>query len=279
MKKNRHRRRRRLFVLLIALILTYLLYDSNTRIEVTEYPLRFENLPAAFDGFRIVQLSDVHGAQFGKNNEKLIAAVGDADPDMIVITGDLIDDDDQGVVIRTLVDGLTKIAPVYYITGNNEFPSGGFRELLEILDERDVMVLRNTYTVLSKGDASVLLAGIDDPNGPADMMKPSEFIRSVRSAGGNGFLVLLAHRNDKLSLYASLGVDLVLAGHAHGGLIRLPFTDGLIGPSLEVFPDYTSGVYTENATTMVVSRGVGNHGGIPRLLNNPHIPVVILESA
>ena len=279
MTKRRHRRRRRFFIVLLLLLLAFLLYDSNTRIEVTEYPLRFENLPDAFDGFRIVQLSDVHAAQFGEDNETLIAAVNDADPDIIAITGDLIDTSRQGEIIRTLVGGLSKIAPVYYITGNNEFPSGGFDELLEILDEYDVTVLRNTYTVLTAGDASVLLAGIDDPNGPADMIKPSEFIRTVRDDEGDAFLILLAHRNDKLSLYAALGVDLVLSGHAHGGLIRLPFTDGLIGPSLEWFPDYTSGVYTEGATTMVVSRGVGNHTGILRFLNNPHIPVVILESA
>ncbi|MDR2357721.1 MAG: metallophosphoesterase [Oscillospiraceae bacterium] len=265
--------------LLIALALAFAaaVYDSNTRIDVAEYTLRFGNLPASFDGLRIASLSDVHAAQFGKNNEKLIAAVVRARPDIIALTGDLIDDTGQLGIIDTLVGGLADIAPVYYVTGNHEWDSGDMRNLQSLLEQRGVTVLRNAYIPLTISGESVVLAGTDDPNGPSDMVKPEKFIEDIRRAEGDKFLIVLEHRNNHLEMYSSLGVDLIICGHAHGGIVRLPFTDGLVGPSREILPTYTNGVYTAGATSMLVSRGVGNHTGYPRFLNNPHIPVAVLR--
>jgi SAM-dependent methyltransferase len=120
-------------------------------------------------------------------------------------------------------------------------------------------------------------AGIDDRNGPADMITPEAFISDIRKAEGEPFLIVLVHRNSYLQRYAGLGAQLVLCGHAHGGLIRLPFTEGLIGPAREWFPQYTGGVYTSAGTIMLVSRGIGNHTGIPRFLNNPEVVVAVLK--
>jgi predicted MPP superfamily phosphohydrolase len=255
-----------------------LIYDSNFRIDVDEYQLNYADLPPSFDGFRVVSLSDVHAAQFGKDNRKLIDAVWGAKPDIIAITGDLIDSYGQLGIIDTLVGGLLEIAPVYYVTGNHEWDSGDVKNLLSLLEQRGATVLRNEYTRLTRGGGAIVLAGTDDPNGPADMKTPSELIGDIRSAEGERFIVVLEHRNNHLGLYASLGVGLVVCGHAHGGIVRLPFTDGLMGPSRELFPTYTSGVYAEGATKMLVSRGVGNHTGFPRFLNNPHIPVAVLRA-
>jgi predicted MPP superfamily phosphohydrolase len=276
-KKRRHTGSK-LFLLLIILTVI-LIYDSNTRISTEEYEIYDLAIPYAFDGYRIVQLSDVHAAEFGENNEKLLNAVREAQPDIIVITGDMIDADDQNEVTKTLLSGLTDISPVYYVTGNHEWDSGGLNELFDTLDSLGVTALRNEYVRLELGAASIVLAGAEDPNGPADMMKPEELVRRIRQAEGNSFLVMLNHRNDRLDLYASLGVDLVLCGHAHGGLIRLPFTDGLIGPKREWLPEFTNGIYTKNETKMLVSRGIGNQTGYPRFLNNPHIPVAVLRQA
>ncbi|MDR1589237.1 MAG: metallophosphoesterase [Oscillospiraceae bacterium] len=264
-------------LIVLALAFAAAVYDSNTRIDVAEYTMGFESLPASFDGFRIVSLSDVHAAQFGKNNKNLIAATARARPDIIAITGDLIDRAGQLGIIDTLVGGLTRIAPVYYVTGNHEWDSGDMKNLQSLLEQRGVTVLRNAYVPLTKGGGTIILAGTDDPNGPADMIKPVEFFETVRRAEGDRFLIVLEHRNNHLELYSSLGVDLVVCGHAHGGIVRLPFTDGLIGPSREFLPTYTNGIYTRGATSMLVSRGVGNHTGFPRFLNNPHIPVAILR--
>jgi len=282
-----------LIILLILMIPGIILFiDSNTRLVTSEYKLNYSDLPEAFDRYRIVVLADVHGALHGENNETLIDAVRDADPDMIAIVGDLIDRyqprkpvEKQLEIAQTLVDGLMTVAPVYFVTGNHEWDSGEVRPLLSLLEESGVIVLQNQYRLLAPAstsgenaeDGTIILAGVDDPNGPADMVKPDEFIGNIRQKENPGFIVVLSHRNSNLKMYDKLEVDLVLSGHAHGGMVRLPFTDGLIGPQNDFFPTFTSGVYSSGQTNMVVSRGVGNQLGWTRFLNNPEVVVVELR--
>jgi len=274
-----------MIVILLLLLIGILLYDSNTRLVTSEYEVGFANLPGAFDGYRIVVLSDIHAAEFGAGNERLIGKVRATNPDIIILAGDFIDNHEtidteaQLAIADTLVLGLEPIAPLYYITGNHEWDNGGVRELLALLEEREVSVLRNKYTRLAKGGDSVILAGTDDPNGPADMPKPEEFVGKIREAEGRDFIVMLEHRNYNLELYSELGVELVLSGHSHGGIIRLPFVGGLIGQQRDWFPENTNGVCAQGGTKMVVSRGIGNHTGFPRFLNNPEIVVVVLRNS
>jgi predicted MPP superfamily phosphohydrolase len=283
--KNKKRRGVFLYILLLLVLLTaFLLYDSYNRIVATEYELSYDNLPGSFDGFRIAVLSDIHAAEFGKDNVRLVAKVRDAKPDIIAITGDFTDSyeklpiEAQLDIAEKLVSDFLQIAPVYYITGNHEWDEGGVWQLLGMLEERGVNILRNRYVRLESDGEYIMLAGTDDPNGPADMMRPDEFVNRIYDAGGEPFVVMLEHRSSNLPLYSRLGVDLVLCGHAHGGIIRLPFTDGLIGPAREWLPSYTNGLYSLGETNMVVSRGIGNHTGWPRFLNNPHIVVAVLRS-
>ena len=275
-----------LIILLIAVVTAVIiLVDSNTRLVVTKYELRYNNLPASFDGYRIVLLADLHGAEHGKNNEKLVEKVKDAKPDIITIAGDLIDRyqpghpvENQLKIATKLVEQLVEIAPVFYVTGNHEWDSGRVRNLLEMLDEKGVNVLQNQHVRLrSTGDGNIILAGIDDPGGRADMIKPEELIKNINTNENPEFLIVMVHRNYSLDLLSGLEVDLVLSAHAHGGMVRLPFTDGLIGPSMEMFPTYTSGIYTKGNTNMVVTRGLGNHLGWTRFLNNPQVVVVELK--
>jgi uncharacterized protein len=282
MKTKKRRRYIGLTILLfLILLVSFLLFDSNTRIVTDDYPLYYGNLPFSFDGYRIAQLSDVHSAVFGDENSKLIGAVAASHPNIIVITGDLITysdtSDDIRLIIKPLVAALVRIAPVYYVTGNHEWGSDCLRELLKTLRQTGVTVLQNDYVRLKIGESSIVLAGVDDPNGPADKIAPEKLISKIRPLGSDPFIILLEHRNIFLKRFSNLGIDLVLCGHAHGGIIRLPFIGGLVGPSRELFPQYTSGVYTENGTNMLVSRGIGNAMGVPRFLNNPEIPVVILR--
>jgi len=280
-------------LLIFFLLIGILYYDSNTRLVTTEFKLSYPNLPDAFDGYRIVLLADLHGAEHGDDNERLIEAVKAADPDIIAIAGDLIDRyqaakpvEKQLEIAQTLVSQLVTVAPVYYVTGNHEWDSGMVRSLLEMLRDSGVDVLQNKYRLLERsaasgentGSGSIILAGIEDPSGPADMIKPSEFIEKIKDNEDADFILVLYHRNYNLSLFSRLGVDLVLSGHSHGGMVRLPFTDGLIGPQMELFPTHTSGVYTSGATDMVVSRGLGNQLGWTRFLNNPEVVVVELRS-
>jgi len=289
-KPNRKRRDKRgarvvlIVLLILALVIGILLYDSNTRLVTTYYELSYADLPEAFDGYRIAVLSDIHAAVFGEGNERLISKVEEARPDLIAITGDLIDGyeklptDDQLAIAQALVEELTGIAPVYFISGNHDWNSGALRTLTAALEELGVIVLRNGYVTLDRGGDLIVLAGTDDPNGPADMIKPEKFVGRIVESEGERFIVMLEHRNNNLPLYSELGVGLVLCGHAHGGIVRLPFTDGLLGPRRDWFPTYTSGVYAMGDTNMVVSRGIGNHTGVPRFLNNPEVVVAVLRT-
>jgi predicted MPP superfamily phosphohydrolase len=147
------------------------------------------------------------------------------------------------------------------------------------LKNNGVIVLQNSHTLLHSGSQTIILAGTDDPNGPADMIRPREFVQSVRDAEGDGFFIMLEHRNRNLQLYSEIGVDLVLSGHSHGGIIRLPFTDGLIDSRLGFFPEHASGVNTIGETNMVVSRGLGSWILWLRLFNNPEVVVVELRNS
>ena len=275
-----------IIVLVLLLITIGIIYvDSNTRLVTTEHVLYYRYLPSAFDGYRIVVLADIHGAEHGDDNERMVTAVMEASPDIIVINGDLIDRyqpgkpvEEQLEIAQRLVEQLVPIAPVYYTTGNHEWDSGMIRTLLPMLSDIGADVLQNQYRLIEQGGESIVLAGIDDPNGPADMISPDDFIEIVQEQEPEAFIVAIYHRNNQLEMFSELGVPLVLSGHGHGGMIRLPFTDGLFGPNNEIFPSFTSGVYTQRNTNMVVSRGLGNHFGWTRFLNNPEVVVVELRS-
>jgi predicted MPP superfamily phosphohydrolase len=283
----RRRRRKgcfgRLLPLLIIALIGFIFYDSNTRLVVTNYELTSDKIPESLSGFKIVQLSDMHTTTYGDENSEFLSLVSGEKPDIIVITGDIIDGDknsDEETIdnerqyVKKVITDLAKIAPVYYVTGNHEWPSPWLHELLELIADCGATVLRNQSVLISSGEDSFVLAGADDPNGPYDMMTPTELVEEIRENEGDKYIVMLYHRNDKLSLWSQLNVDTVLCGHAHGGLVRLPFTDGLVGPGGNFFPSYTSGIYEEGNTKMVASRGVG---GIKlRFLNNPEIVSVEL---
>lgn len=268
-----------LAVLILAALLGLAVWDSQTRLVTDEFAVGNSVLPAAFEGFRIVHLSDLHATSFGEGNEKLLTAVRDAEPDIICVTGDMVDGprSEQEDYVRTLMNGLTAIAPVYFVSGNHEWAAGWARELFDLLEELGVTVLRNKFVTLERDGAQIVLAGVDDPNGLRDQKTPEEVMAGIDKSCPGAFVVMLAHRDTELATWSRLGVDLVLCGHAHGGLIRLPFTDGLVAPGQGLFPTWTAGVYEEGGTQMLVSRGFAGSHGCPRLFNNPEIAVAILE--
>ena len=174
--------------------------------------------------------------------------------------------------------GLCAIAPTYYVTGNHEWAIGGVPELKERLTEHGVTVLSNEALVLERNGDALVLAGIDDPNGYADQKTPQELAAEIYAAYGDPFWLLLAHRNDRFEgEYSLLGADLVISGHGHGGIIRLPFTDGLISTDRTLFPSYTAGLYEKNGSALFVTRGLGNSGPSFRLFNRPEVAVVTLH--
>lgn len=282
---NKQRKRRSLIwlFLLLPLLCIGLWYDSNLVLHINSFPYKDEDLPEGFAGFSMVQLSDLHGYEFGENNEKLLSEVKKLQPEVILLTGDLQDRfrNTPEEYVTTLCKGLMEIAPTYYITGNHEWAVGGVGALKAALTELGVTVLSNEAVPLERNGDTIILAGIDDPNGYADQKRPEELAAEVRETYGEDiFWMLLAHRNNYFEKeYAALGADLVISGHAHGGLIRLPFTDGLISVERTLFPSFTNGFYTVEGSdsTLFVSRGLGNSGISFRLFNGPQIVSLTLE--
>ena len=279
-RKQRRRRRWWPWLLLLAAFFCIALYRSNKTLSVERYTFADPALPAGFEGLRIVQLSDLHGAVFGEDNADLIAAVAAEEPDLIVLTGDLQDRFRETPPQYTwdLGAAMAAIAPTYFVTGNHEWAVGDVPELKEGLAEAGVTVLSNTYTVLERGGDRLVLAGIDDPNGYADQKTPEELAAEVEAACPDAFWLLLAHRNNLFAeRYSRLGADLVISGHGHGGIIRLPFTDGLISVERTLFPSYTAGFYEVEGNDLFVSRGLGNSGPSFRLFNRPEVAVLTLS--
>lgn len=279
---RKRRPRRRGVWILLPLVLLSAVYGwwDNTTLQVTRFDPAFTDLPAGFDGCRIVVLSDLHGARFGEGNADLFAAVAAEQPDYIFYLGDL-EDKYRGPVAgypAEVAEGLSAIAPTYYVTGNHEWAIGGVPALKKELEAHGVSVLSNQFVTLERNGDTAVLAGIDDPNGYADQKTPEQLAAELYAACGDPFWMLLAHRNDHFAgQYSLLGADLVISGHGHGGIIRLPFTDGLLSTDRTLFPSYTAGLYEENGSTLFATRGLGNSGPSFRLFNRPEVAVVTLH--
>ena len=253
---------------------------NNNALEITGVEFTSSRLPAAFDGVVAVQLSDFHGKEFGEGNERLLEAVAAQSPDLIVVTGDLVDENTKRPLeyAASIGGALSALAPTYFVTGNHEWAARQAEDICAVLEGAGVVCLRNETVPIERDGARILLSGVDDPNAYADQKTPEDVARELlKTYGENDFRLLLAHRNDRFaSEYYRLGYDLTLAGHAHGGLIRLPLTDGLIDPHQGFFPSYTAGFYTVEGAKLFVSRGLGNIFPSVRLFNRPELVALTL---
>lgn len=281
-KRPRRRGRGLLFLAALVVLSGLFVYWDNTALQTAFFSPFFQDLPRGFDGCRLVVLGDLHSTRFGEKNERLLEAVRAQEPEYIFLVGDLLDAfraQPQGYVQETAA-GLAAIAPTYYVTGNHEWALGDVPELKKTLEAQGVTVLSNQFVTLERGGDTVILAGIDDPNGYADQKTPEALAEEVLAAYPykDPFWMLLAHRNNDFpEQYSLLGADLVISGHGHGGVIRLPFTDGLVSTDRTFFPSYTAGLYHENGSTLFVTRGLGNTGLSFRLFNRPEVAVVTLR--
>lgn len=264
---------------LIAAAAAFLIKDSREDLEISRYEVASQKLPESFDGFKIVQLSDLHGAEFGEDGMELVDKVGSLEPDMIALTGDFVTDEGDLAAVKKLAGRLTELCPVYFISGNHEFGSGLAVKVRNILEGAGVKYLSNEYLTISRGDDEILLGGVEDPLAYADMLSPDELAQKMNDAAPDAFKILLGHRNYWMTEYPELPVDLIFCGHAHGGLIRIPGVGGLIGTDRRLFPDFDAGQFNNGRYTLIVSRGLGNSVSIPRIFNRPEIVCVELSSA
>lgn len=242
---------------------------GNATVGLTTYTVTENNLPAPFDGYRIAHVSDLHNSRLW---EQTVAKLKKAQPDIICITGDLVDTHrtDISVALAFAAEAV-KIAPVYYITGNHEVALTGveFTQLTEGLRTLGVAVLDDTEVYLEKDGAQISVVG--HSWGPTDGVgELTEFA---------GYRILLSHSPEPTEFdnYVAAGYDLVLCGHFHGGQFRIPFLGGLYAPSQGLFPENDAGLVSRGDTDMVVSRGIGNSSFPLRLNNRPEVILVILE--
>lgn len=261
---------------LLALALAFL-WAGQHWIGVTVCTVEGSGLPDGFRGFRVVQVSDLHGSFLTDGGARLAHAVAGERPDLIAITGDLFDRRTDREALYRAMARLAALAPVYYVTGNHEWTCDDRREVFARLGDAGVRLLGNDYVVLERGGSRLILAGAHDPNGPADMERPEALVARIRRDYPEDYLLLLYHRNTRPEQWRDLGVNTVLCGHGHGGLVRLPFVGGLAGPDRRLFPTYDAGLYHLGATNLVVSRGLGNNPGTFRVFNPPELVTVVLS--
>lgn len=264
------------WVIAIVIIIAFLKIN-NQYIVTTDYTLQSEKIPSSFDGFKIVQVSDLHDGLFGENNVQLIEKVEQQQPDVIFITGDLIDSNrykpDQSLKVA---ENLAQIAPTYFVTGNHEVAKNHLSEWYARLKVIGVIPLKNESVLFKKDNEQIRIAGIEDALMGYD---PNDLIKKVMQQSNNSYTLLLSHRPELFDIYVDNNVDAIFAGHAHGGQIRIPFVlDGMFSPGQGWMPTYTAGIYEQNETSMIVSRGLGNSGFQQRIFNLPEIVSVTLQS-
>ena len=267
---------------MIISIIIYAVYKGNTTVGTSYYEITSNRIPPSFDTYKIVQLSDLHDAQFGENHAMVVNKVKDIAPQAIFITGDFIDSNRYNLEQSLLlVKEIQNVAPIYYVTGNHEIATNDVERIKESLKELGVRVLSDEADIVLRiGDEAIAIGGIEDP-----LASISDEEETIRASIGHAFAeipddmfkILLSHRPEHLNLYAENNIDLTFSGHAHGGQFRIPGVGGLISPGEGFFPEFTSGIHGKNESHLVISRGLGNSLVPIRIFNKPEIVVVTLK--
>ena len=234
---------------------------GNTALDRNTYTISSRELPDAFDGYRIAQVSDLHNAEFGDGNQRLLDMLREAESDMIAMTGDLIDSRKTNIVVAlAFAKEAVKIAPCYYVSGNHEARVSEYQDLKTGLEAVGVTVLDDAQVKIEVSRESITVIGVNDPSFHADYLTSDAAVidqkLSELAAEDPGFMILLSHRPELFDTYVDHDIDLVLSGHAHGGQFRLPLIGGLVAPNQGLFPKYDAGLYSEGNTNMIVSRGL-----------------------
>ena len=267
-------------ILIIAVFFAWVIW-TNVNIRLTSVTISNEKIPEAFDSFKIAHLSDFHNQKHG---DKIIAMLKAENPDIIAVTGDLVDSYHTDFDLSAdFIEQVTAIAPVYYVAGNHEGRLDNYSEFENLLAQAGVIVMNDEYTFIEKNGEVINLVGLQDPSFLKNTILPD--MRESVIEGRLEWLLndglynlVLCHRPELFEIYVRSHADLVLTGHAHGGQMRIPFIGGLIAPNQGLFPKYTSGVYSKDGTDMIVSRGLGNSIMRFRINNTPEVVIITLEA-
>lgn len=279
LKKNKHHIKYIVLISVFAVLLLIFGIGLNANLTSTYYDIFDSRIPSSFDGYRIAQLSDLHCEWFGDEQQKLINSVASGKPDIIVLTGDIIDAYEPNYdSVAALFNGLKDIAPVYAIQGNHEANKRVNQEMMSSLyNKHGIIYLYDSGITISQSGGSIYLHGLRDRDSERFISKAVENIAPINS---NTYGILLYHRSDMFDYLCNLGYGLVLSGHMHGGLIRIPFIGGIVTPAGNIDFDqkYDGGMYTVNETTLISNKGLAPSHNIPRIFNRPEVVFITLHS-
>jgi predicted MPP superfamily phosphohydrolase len=276
---------------ILIVLFVYLMHKETHHLTVTNYCIQSDKLPDAFQGSKIVVLADLHNNSFGQNNEQLVRRIDKEKPDYIMITGDMLVGRRKADYFTALdlLENLCKKYQIYYVNGNHEqrlsskeeTKDSVYREYHDILTAMGVHFVHNDTLELKRKDASILITGLEiDEEFYGKVNRPNMSVPYIEKCIGNcnrsKYNILLAHNPMYFDYYSKWGADLVLSGHVHGGIMRLPFLGGVISPQYILFPRYDSGRFEREESTMLLSRGLGVHTLKVRIFNRPELIVFSL---
>lgn len=254
----------------------------DTRLKIRKYEIEAEKVEKSI---RVALVTDLHSCDYGKNQKKLVKAIEEQNPDVVFLVGDIFDDvlpDDNAEIF---VSQISKKYPCYYVTGNHEWWSGkdAFLKKMAILEENGVIILKNEVKTVEINGETIDICGIDDPC--AIVLEEGDALEghtaSIEKVGeeSENYKILLSHRPERFETYTQYGFDLVVSGHAHGGQWRIPpLVNGVYAPHQGVFPKYAGGLYEDNGTTMIVSRGLARETTwVPRIFNRPELVIIDIK--
>ncbi len=262
---------------LLAVMLYIFLIFENKKITVSNYTVNAQKAGREYNGFKIVQISDLQNESFGKRNKRLINTIKRLKPDMIAVTGDIVDchRTDVNCALR-FAHEISQICPSYYVCGNHEGVLGNYKKLSADLQKAGLKVLNNESVYFDRIH-KIRVTGLTDPY--LEYIKDmGAFLKEEMDRDADAFNIVLSHRPQFIDIYSKSRCDLVLSGHAHGGQIRFPFIGGLFAPDQGLFPKYTSGVHNLGKTKLIISRGLGNSVFPQRLFNRPEVVCVNLKT-
>jgi Calcineurin-like phosphoesterase. len=286
-----------MIIFLISLILFW--YWQNFTLQTTSYSLVYDELPKGFDGFRIALVSDMHGAEFCYRNSTLASRIRKFDPDIVVCTGDMISSHAKdGDAFLDFLDEIGGQYPVYMCLGNHEQIARwyeleseseyGYDSFINSVKQAGVHILDNETEILEKNGDRINISGLtlelyhysrrDEPYADDNLLLKTEYIKDMLGSAAGGFQLLLVHNPSYFDEYAEWGADLVLAGHMHGGIVRIPFKGGLLSPEHVIFPEYDAGLFEKGSSRMIVNRGLGNSGFYFRIFNRPELTEITLST-
>ena len=261
-------------MLIIFISLYAFIYFQNNNIKVTKYDIFNNKIPSSFNEYKIIQVSDYHNSKNIMLNEKLTRIIEKEKPNLIVVTGDLIDSTNTNVEqALKLIDELKKYSEILFVSGNHEKWTNKYEELNKGLIKREIEIINNKDKSIDKEDVHINILGVEDSE-TIDILR--ENLKRLKK-DNNIFNILLSHRPEYFKEYVEEGIDLVLTGHAHGGQIRF-FNKGLVAPNQGLFPKYTAGLIKEKDTIMITSSGLGNSVIPIRLNNHPELVVITLKN-